>query len=38
VASFDNVFTHQTDDGFITVDMRLRTEENRETQGRYENQ
>ena len=38
VAPFQNVFTHEANDGFITMDMGLRCEQNRETGRRYEHE
>jgi hypothetical protein len=34
VAPFQNVFSHEANDGFITMDMGLRCEQNRETRRR----
>ena len=34
MAPFQNVFTHEADDGFVTVDMRLRCEKDGETDRR----
>ena len=38
IASFENVFSHQSDDRLVTVNMRLRQEQNRKASYRDDNQ